>query len=514
MVNWCRLRWRSDSRFGMVKKLIFGLVCLLSAWSVLAQQVMPELDAQRTYISFGEAAEKIIAAAVARSNPGETEKVSQAESFRRIVEYAKQNGVKANADIGGTSFSYMSFLPSLAGKLNGELASYTFASGVLIVAIEREQGAFSYRMRPTYATPFNYGPRGFPARIYEPDMGFAFKTLPVIRNGVLSYTNLCTTASASCFALNAYKPGTFKWFYRDSGQPWIVACNQVSDCVQAFVSMTFYNWTYKYRRSGYDESGQYWGNYKVAPSGTCNDTSEYSYLAYGLITGLTCIFSQQYNYSTGASPLIFSVAGDFESSFLRYISLNPVPVICPVVTKYPQLLECDARFADDVLTISSIVRLVDRMYFWGTQRAGYRGVKYTVVTKADALGVLGNTLVKVSSLAEEIKPPAATAPAPAASSPASGPAVDLGPDPGVSAPSLEDITAESVLAPIWDLFPSLRSYNVGSYGVKCPVFTSSLYGRSFLIDAHCQLAEGQRLALGVVSLIAWACTALIVVIRA
>lgn len=500
----------------MVKILIAWLLTC-SSWSVLAQQVLPELDTQRSYMPFAEAAEKIIAAAVARSKPGHSENVSQAESFRRIVEYAKQSGVKANADIGGGSFSYMSFLPYLAGKLNGEIASYTFASGLVMVAMEREQGAFSYRMKQNYSTPFRYGPRGFPARIYEPDLNFAFKTLPKLQNGVLSYTNLCTSSTASCFVLSAYTPGTFKWYFRDSGQPWMVACNQVSDCVQAFVSMTFYNWTYKYRRAGYDEAGQYWGNYRVAPSGTCNDTSEYSFLAYGLITGLTCIFSQQYNYSTGANPLIFSVAGDFESSFLRYISLNPVPVLCPGATKYPQFLACDARFAADVLTISSIVRLVDRMYFWGTQRDGYRGVNYTVVTKADAAGVLGNTLVKVSSLAEAVTPPTSTAPAAPASAPgnpASAPGVDLGENPGTPAPSLEDITASSVLAPIWDLFPSLRSYDVSGYTVQCPVFSSSLFGGSYPINAHCQLAESQRLALGLMSLIAWACTALFIVVRA
>ena len=501
----------------MVRKIILCLLGLLCAWSVLAQQVLPELDSQRVYMPFGEAAEKIIAAAVARSNPGHTENVSQAESFRRIVEYAKHSASKTNADIGGTPFSYMSFAPYLAGKLNGEISSYTFASGLIMLAIEREAGAFSYRMKQTYETPFYYGPRGFPARIYEPDLNFAFKTLPRLQNGVLSYTNLCTSSTASCAVLNAYTPGAFKWFYRHTSQPWIVACNQVSDCVQASTSMDFYNWTFQYRRNGYDTGAQYWGNYKVSPSGTCNDTSEYAYLQYGMVTGLACIYSQQYDVTTSGSWPLFQVAGDYESSYLRYISLLPVPIVCPGVLKYPQVLACDARFAGDVLSISSIVRLVDRMYFWGATRDGYRGVKYTVITKADALAVLGNTLVKVSSLAEEIEPPTATAPAPPASAPtggASSPAVDLGPNPATPAPELEDITAASVLSSIWDLFPSLRAYQTGSYSVQCPVYTPVVFGSSLHVDEHCQLLEGQRTALGLLSLVAWACTALLVVLRA
>ncbi len=497
--------------------LLFLLVC--SAWSALAQQTLPELDAQRSYMPFGEAAEKIIAAAVARANPPKTEDVDQAESFRRIVEYAKQSASKANAGIAGNRFSYMSFVPQIAGqKIYGETVSYTFPSGSIVVTVEREpRGGFTYRMKPTYSTPYYIGPRGPPARIYEPDTAYAFKNMPRLQNGVLSYQTLCTSSTASCWALSNYTPGTFRWFYRDPGQPWMVACNQVSDCVQAAVSMYFYNATFKYRRFGYDDFGQYWGNYRVAPSGTCNDSTQYDYLVYGMITGLACIYSQQYNYTQNSSAVAFSVAGDFESSFLRYIALSPVPITCPGATKYPQFLACDPRFSGDVLTLDSLVRLVDRMYWWGSSRHGYRGVKYTIVTKADALAVLGNTLVKVSSLAEELEPPTPTAPAPPASKPGTGtggPALDLGPNPGVPAPALEDINGATVLASIWNLFPSLSAWSPGSYAIACPVFTPSVFGSTLQVDQHCTLLEGQRVALGVLSLVAWASTALLVVLRA
>lgn len=518
MGHWPVCRWRIDQGPGVVRSiaLFFALVC--SAWSVLAQQTMPELDSQRKYMPFSEAAEKIIAAAVVRSKPASTENIDQAESFRRIVEYAKQSAVKANADIGGNPFSYMSFVPQLAGqKIYGETVSYTFVNSVIVVAVEREPRGFVYRMKPTYSTPFYIGPRGPPARIYEPDMQFAFKNLPRLQNGVVSFTNLCTSSTASCSVLNNYTPGTFRWFYRDSGQPWMVACNQVSDCVQAAVSMYFYNATFKYRRFGSDDFGQYWGNYKVAPSGTCNDNSEYAYLVSGMITGLTCIYSQQFNYTTPSHSEVFSVGGDFESSFLRYISLNPIPIACPGATKYPQFLACDPRFADDVLSLDSLVRLIDRMYWWGAQRYGYRGVKYTIVSKADALAVLGNTLVKVSSLAEPLEPPTSTAPAAPASTPGSGtggPGLDLGPNPGIPSPALEDITASSVLASIWQLFPSLSAWSPGSYAIQCPEFTPSVFGSTLHVDQHCTLLEGQRVALGVLSLVAWAMTALLVVLRA
>lgn len=497
----------------MVKKLFLCLVCLLSAWSVLAQQVMPERESQRVYISFGEAAEKMIASAVARSNPGATENLSQSESYKRVLEYAKQIGAKANAKVGGNDFSYMSFVPYFTGKLYGEISSYTFGFGIITTGQDREPGAFSYRMAPVVPAPYVMGGHNFIGRIYEPDVNHAFKTMPRLIAGVLSTASLCSGSSLSCFPLKPYVPGSFKWHNQYPGQSWMVACNDVSDCVRASANMLFYHRTFTYRRLGYDSFSQYWGNYQITTSGNCNDTSEYSYLRVSLIDGLMCIYSERYDYTTGANAERFSVGGTLEDGQLRYIALNPIPILCPGIKTYPELLNCDARFANDVLSLKSLTRMVDRLFFYGTQRAGYRGVKYTIVSEADAVAVLAGRFVKVASLAEKVDPPTPAPPLPPASA-ASAPALDLGPNPATPAPEIEDISAASVLAPIWQLFPSLRSYDAGTYTVQCPVFTSSLYGRSYLIKAHCELAEGQRVALGVMSLIAWACTALFVVIRA
>jgi hypothetical protein len=497
--------------------LFFALVC--SAWSVLAQQTMPVLDSQRQYMPFGEAAEKIIAAAVARAKPASTENISQADSFKRIVEFSKQYAVKANESIGGNGFSYMSFAPHIAAtKIYGETTSYTFFNGGVTIAVEVEPRGFRYRMKPVFSTPFTYGLRGPPARIYAPDTDFAFKNMPRIASGAVAFTNLCSGSSNACSALSNYTNGRYRWYYRDSTQSWMYACNEVSDCVQAAVSMFFYNVTFKYRTMGYDDFGQYWGNYNVLPSGTCNDSTEYAYLSFGMISGMTCIYSQQYNYTPSFQSEVFSVTGDYEGSFLRYISLLPVPIVCPGATKYPQILACDARFPNDVLSLDSVVRLVDRMYWWGTQREGYRGVKYTVVTHADALNVLGSSFVKVASLAEPLEAPISTPPVP---DPAPGddgggdsPALDLGPDPGVGQVELGEVSSVAILEPIWGLFPSLSAWSPGGYAIQCPVFTPAVFGSTLRVDQHCQLLEGQRVALGVLSLVAWAVTALLVLLRA
>lgn len=502
----------------MVKKALALFVLLVcSAWSVLAQQAMPERESQRVYMPFSEAAEKMIAAAVARSKPGQTENITQEESYRRIVEYAKQAANKANADIGGNAFSYMSFLPYHTSKLYGEVASYTFNYGSITVTTEREAGAFTYRMAPVAPATYTLGNANTQGRIYDPDLNHAFKTMPRLVGTTLSSTNLCTSSTAACSVLSAYTQGQFKWHYRDSGQPYMVACNDVSDCVRASANMLFYTRTFTYRRTGYDNFGQYWGNYQITPSGNCNDSSEYAWLRASLMSGVLCMFSERYNYTTGFNAERFTVAGDFESNYLRYIALTPLPVVCPTGMKYPQVQACDARFVNDVLTLDSLVRLVDRMYFYGTQRAGYRGVKYTIVSKADAVAVLQGRFVKVSSLTQQVQPPTPVMPAAPASSPGSNtpsPSLDLGSDPAIGQPAIESITASSILSPIWGLFPSLSAWSPGNYAISCPVFTPSVFGAVLQINEHCQLLEGQRVALGVLSLVAWASAALLVVLRA
>lgn len=480
---------------------------------------MPELDSQRQYITFSQAAPKIFAAAVSRAKPKTTNQAaSTQDSYNLALEYSKHIAIKVNADQAGNAFSFMSFLPSLAGgKIYGETLSYTFGSGTLSVVADRDVGAFRYRMRPTYQSTSTGASFNQAVRIYNPELDFTFKNLPRIVGGAISFSNLCTSSTAACSVLQAYTVGRYKWFYREGTSPFMVACNQVSDCIQAMISYDFYNKTWKLRNQGYDTAGQYYGGYSVRPSGNCTDSADLAYLQT-LLPGLACLFSLQYNYTLSGSDTTFRVTGDNESPYVRYIALNPIPLVCPGASKYHQFATCDARFESDVLSPRSLALLVDRMYFWGSQRFGYRGLQYVPVTVGDVIAALGNTLVKVSTLGEALPPPTAEPPSPAASSPGTGgttgPKLDLGPDPGIPAPALDSVSSSSVLEPVFSLFPSLSAYSPGGHSAQCPTFTPSVFGATLHVDGHCDLLEGQRTALGLVALVGWAVVALRVVLRA
>lgn len=115
-----------------------------------------------------------------------------------------------------------------------------------------------------------------------------------------------------------------------------------------------------------------------------------------------------------------------------------------------------------------------------------------------------------------------TAPNPSPAAPNTGttnPATDqplqnLGPDPGIGAPTLEAIpTAQQIAQPILDMMPDLRGYTPSSHTGECPRPTIELYG-THVLDAHCTLIDDNKAIIQAAMLLAWALIALFIVLSA
>jgi hypothetical protein len=92
---------------------------------------------------------------------------------------------------------------------------------------------------------------------------------------------------------------------------------------------------------------------------------------------------------------------------------------------------------------------------------------------------------------------------------------DLGADPNIGPPILEDIpTVQMILDPIFSLFPSLKNFSAPSHNSVCPVGSFDFAGHNFVMDSHCEIIESQRGALGVFFILAWTIAGLIVVLKA
>lgn len=94
------------------------------------------------------------------------------------------------------------------------------------------------------------------------------------------------------------------------------------------------------------------------------------------------------------------------------------------------------------------------------------------------------------------------------------PQANLGADPAIGAPTLEQIpTAQQIADPILQLAPDLRHFEAQGHTGICPKPTIELYG-THVLDAHCKLIEDNKQVLQFAMAFAWAAMALFIVLSA
>lgn len=93
--------------------------------------------------------------------------------------------------------------------------------------------------------------------------------------------------------------------------------------------------------------------------------------------------------------------------------------------------------------------------------------------------------------------------------------INLGPDPGIPAPQMEDIpTPQSILKPILDLLPDLKNFQAQATGGECPKPSFEAFEHTFTIEKHCDLAEQNRTAIKAGMMVVFALASLMIVLRA
>lgn len=93
--------------------------------------------------------------------------------------------------------------------------------------------------------------------------------------------------------------------------------------------------------------------------------------------------------------------------------------------------------------------------------------------------------------------------------------INLGADPQVGAPSLEATpTAQSILQPLLNVFPDLRSFTTPSHSAVCPTPSMTLFSKAIKLEAHCSVLEDVRPTLAAVMAAVWAMVALFIILRA
>ncbi|KAB8052204.1 hypothetical protein GCN78_10320 [Janthinobacterium rivuli] len=133
-----------------------------------------------------------------------------------------------------------------------------------------------------------------------------------------------------------------------------------------------------------------------------------------------------------------------------------------------------------------------------------------VPTVSDAIAPVSNTnavVVNPGGAAQPAEGPTTT--------PGSGTAVDLGPNPNTPAPTLETIpTAQQILGPLLGLMPDLKAFSVPSHSGLCPSPSFVAFGATYALNSHCALLESNRQLIEAAMLLCWTLASVFIVLRA
>lgn len=166
-------------------------------------------------------------------------------------------------------------------------------------------------------------------------------------------------------------------------------------------------------------------------------------------------------------------------------------------------------------------QLTDKIWHRASQRPGYNGVPYSPVTAEDVkvdrhptFNDLWNGNQPKITGTDTPTPQAPDAPP----SPAPSPGLDLGPDPGIGAPTLEEPNT-GIMDPIFDWLPDLPSITLGDHSSNCPTFALNLteFGGpewQWLMDDQCDIFEENRAAISALMVALWGMAAALIILRA
>ncbi|WP_067739080.1 hypothetical protein [Novosphingobium naphthalenivorans] len=97
--------------------------------------------------------------------------------------------------------------------------------------------------------------------------------------------------------------------------------------------------------------------------------------------------------------------------------------------------------------------------------------------------------------------------------PNANPISDLGGDPGIAQPTLDDAPTWAEIAdPLFTWFPAIGSLDIP--GGTCPTDSFDWNGETFTLDQHCQFFEDWRSVIGAAMIAVWTMAACVVILRA
>ncbi|NHB63726.1 hypothetical protein C5472_22395 [Photorhabdus sp. RW14-46] len=222
------------------------------------------------------------------------------------------------------------------------------------------------------------------------------------------------------------------------------------------------------------------------------------------------------------------------------INLSDINAFYKYLNKYSSFPEIRSdvdydKFYDEAKDVNVspdfLAKFLNNMMLKASLLPDYEGVPVTSsnpVTAAEINAALGSNTVSLQDLlngiqiSPELKPEVLTQtnpltnpkPEPDKPSPDT-PSVSLGENPGIPAPSLDDVpSGDEILNPLKNLMPEVKNMSISSKDVRCPVWSFELWDNKYSIDSHCELLEKIRSLLKAVFLLIWGIISLRIILTA
>lgn len=173
-----------------------------------------------------------------------------------------------------------------------------------------------------------------------------------------------------------------------------------------------------------------------------------------------------------------------------------------------------------------LAAIANKIWQQAAQQPGYAGAPYDVanpVTAADVLSDIAAGVYPHPTVADLLSMVAATLQTAPRLDPTAQPVevtestakVDLGPDPGITQPTLETVpSGNAIVAQVMGLLPSLSGFTMPAHTSTCEAPTFSFFNSTQTMQPMCDLLEQQRALLSTIFSAAWGIVSLLIVLKA
>jgi len=188
----------------------------------------------------------------------------------------------------------------------------------------------------------------------------------------------------------------------------------------------------------------------------------------------------------------------------------------PSLATGASISQVQSQLASQDLDLDKITKLLNNLLTKAATQTNYQGISVasnpvtstelkqaiTNITNNNQTYNQSNVLQPVTNTSGTVE--VVTLPGEAATS-----QTDLGDDPAIDSPTLENTpTAETILSPITGSLSFLQDFQVPTRDAACPVATFSIYNHDYSIDTQCTLFEQNRDLIKILTSFIWAFIAL------